>query len=799
MTRRGGAAAIVGLAAVLSTGAAAADATPPESPNTPAMAAPANTADMMQPLLLEVFVNGHDTGKIGEFVQRNGALLGKPAELEDLGLRAAKQAGNPDEPVPLMTIPGLKYRIDASAQTLLITAPNEALLPALLAAGAGSAAQVPVESGLGATLNYDLVATRSGSQNALNGLFDLRGFSPWGVASSGLLLTPDPSAANSNKYQAVRLDSNWTLSRPDTLMRYGAGDFISGGLGWSRPVRLGGLQVAEDFSLRPDLITFPLPALSGTAAVPSTVDVLVNGTRVLSTQAQPGPFVIPQLPVVSGASSVSLSVTDALGRQVITTLPFYTGGGLLASGLQSFSLETGLVRLGYGTLSNDYGSAAASGTWRRGLSDDITAEAHAEVTKDLVMGGGGGVLNLDNLALLNFGIAGSSGSGHSGILLQGGIARMAQPFSINLNATWAQAGFRDIASENFDAVPTLQLNAGAAWTFGTFGSVSLSYNHIDRPAAPMAAGSLLPQAAERARLLSGSYSVQFGSVSFYANAFRDLLSGSTGFILGLTVPLGARSSVTASGVSDSGHLYGELESSQSASDIGEFGYHVYAAEGSQSHEFGEARYVSPWAQVVAGVDVNRGQTALRVEAQGALSAIDGTVFPSPPVNDAFAVVDTNGLAGVRVLRENRTVGQTDSGGRIFIPDLHAFQVNHLSLDPNDIPPDIALSSATQQVRPQDRTGVVVPFQIRRNHSALLRLVDESQQPIAVGSAATLRSTGVVVPVGYDGEAYVEDLAEHDGVSVQEPDGKRCTAVFDYQGMPGEIPVIGPIACREGRP
>jgi outer membrane usher protein len=40
--------------------------------------------------------------------------------------------------------------------------------------------------------------------------------------------------------------------------------------------------------MRPDLVTFPLPIVSGTAAVPSTVDVLVNGTRVLSSQAQPG-------------------------------------------------------------------------------------------------------------------------------------------------------------------------------------------------------------------------------------------------------------------------------------------------------------------------------------------------------------------------------------------------------------------------------------------------------------------------------------------------------------------------------
>ena len=62
-----------------------------------------------------------------------------------------------------------------------------------------------------------------------------------------------------------------------------------------------------------------------------------------------------------------------------------------------------------------------------------------------------------------------------------------------------------------------------------------------------------------------------------------------------------------------------------------------------------------------------------------------------------------------------------------------------------------------KVRPADLSGVVVRFPMRVSHGALLRLVHESGRPLPVGSAATLATTGVAVPVGYDGEAYVEDL------------------------------------------
>jgi outer membrane usher protein len=82
---------------------------------------------------------------------------------------------------------------------------------------------------------------------------------------------------------------------------------------------------------------------------------------------------------------------------------------------------------------------------------------------------------------------------------------------------------------------------------------------------------------------------------------------------------------------------------------------------------------------------------------------------------------------------------------------------------------------------------------------LLRLVDQAGAVVPQGSAATLRATGAVVPVGYDGETYVEDLNPHNELSVEYPDGKHCTVVFDYLPLPGDIPTIGPLQCVEKRP
>ncbi len=131
-----------------------------------------------------------------------------------------------------------------------------------------------------------------------------------------------------------------------------------------------------------------------------------------------------------------------------------------------------------------------------------------------------------------------------------------------------------------------------------------------------------------------------------------------------------------------------------------------------------------------------------------------------------------------------------------MPDLRSFDVNHVAIEPTDVPVDATVPYTGRDVKPQDRSGVVVRFPIKTSHGALLRLVDEAGAPIKVGSTATLAATGVTVPVGYDGAAFVEDLTpQNNRVTVQLPDGRRCAATFAYHPATGEIPNIGPLRCQ----
>ena len=128
-----------------------------------------------------------------------------------------------------------------------------------------------------------------------------------------------------------------------------------------------------------------------------------------------------------------------------------------------------------------------------------------------------------------------------------------------------------------------------------------------------------------------------------------------------------------------------MQATQSPVLIGDWGYQVYGAAGPS-----ESGIRLGAIQVALGAGLRRGdrvgnQTALRAEAQGALSYADGGLFASNSINDSFAVVDTAGAAESASSNENREVGRTDSAGRVLVPDLRSYDLNSVAIDPTDVP------------------------------------------------------------------------------------------------------------------
>ncbi len=673
-----------------------------------------------------------------------------------------------------------------------------------------------MRSDTGGVLNYDVVANAAGGRTLVQGQLDARLFGPLGVASTDVLAQ---SGAPSGARRLTRLESTYSYSDPDSLLRVRAGDLISGGLAWTRPVRLGGVQVTTDFSLRADLVTLPVPSIAGSVAVPSSVDVLVNDVQLLSRDLPPGPFELRQLPVATGAGSVSVAVTNALGQQVTQTLPYYASNAMLAQGLAAFSAELGSVRMGYGVTGGDYRGAAASGSYRRGIADWLTVEAHAELSPAVAMGGGGASVTAGGLGVLSFTAAFSTARGRSGGLAYAAFERISSRISVTGSVQLASPSYRDLAASYGDTAPRLTARAGAGLSLGHAGSLGIQFTVIrrnavtagvrDAAAAGQAGYAFFPQSpgyaltpATRTTLLSVSYSRSVFSdrAYLYATAFTDLSQRrSMGAVIGISIPLGGRTAVAASGNAGGGQSFGTVQATRSAAEVGDYGYQLASSLGRPTRQTGDLQYRAAAALVDVGMDRVAGQAAYRASAQGAVAFADGRLFAANTIYDSFAVVDTSGISGIHVLQENRPVGETDGSGTRLVTGLRSFEANRLDIDARDVPLDAAFAAPTQVVRPQDRSGVVVRFAVQPMRGALLRLVDAAGRPVPVGSHAVLQPGHQAATVGFGGEAFVTGLADSNTVTVTRQDGSACSARFEFRPHPGALPTIGPLTCSEDTP
>lgn len=76
---------------------------------------------------------------------------------------------------------------------------------------------------------------------------------------------------------------------------------------------LGGVQLARNFGVRPDLITYSLPQFSGQAALPNSVALYINSYKDSATNINPGPFTHDSMPYINGAVQATIVTTRHTG------------------------------------------------------------------------------------------------------------------------------------------------------------------------------------------------------------------------------------------------------------------------------------------------------------------------------------------------------------------------------------------------------------------------------------------------------------------------------------------------------
>jgi outer membrane usher protein len=747
-----------------------------------ALATPAGAAVTADSGFVEVRFNGSEAGQASQVYTAGARVWMSWQELSALRVQldqipATAIDGQPY--VELALIPGLQYqylpdelRLDLQCQAtcLQVTAltPNPPL-------------QRAEESGFGSFLNYGLAYQHSADRDAWTSTAELGLFDGFGViTSSGLA-----RRSIDGREEALRLDSSWIYDFPEQRLRSRLGDAVTRPGAWGVPLRYGGLQLGTDNSLQPYFVPFPTPDFSGIATLPSVVDVYVNNVRRQSSAVQPGPFELRQIPALSGEGEVTIVTRDALGREQTVTAPYYISQALLRPGLYEYSLEGGALRESYGRRSNDYGESFFAGTLRRGLSRSLTGELRSEWAETLRAAGLSATVLVPYAGQLSATSAISedaAGSGHYGAL---GIERRARGWNAALRVEASSEGFRRLGNDVLAEAPRRGTLARIGMSRGPWGYWALAYTERQ-----------FRDRERDFRALLGTYSLPLGrraSLGVFGTLVRepehDEFAGLT-----FSYSFAGGGHGVAAYTRQRDQSGAQLQYQQIPPTAGGLGYRARLSRTDQ-HEQADAGLTWQTPHFVASTDVARTEdsSALRAELRGAAIWFADDWYWSRPVENGFAVIDTQGVAQVPVLQDNVEIGRTDARGRLFIRDLRAYQRNRLAIDPRELPLTASVGSTETVVVPRYRSGVLVDFRVRPEGGAVLQLLRPDGTPVAAGSAVSQDGRALELPVSLDGWLFLDAAPGGSVLEVQGPDG-ACRVQIPAGAAPAFSGAPLPVEC-----
>jgi outer membrane usher protein len=692
----------------------------------------------------------------------------------------------------LSSLAGCQAREDVVSQSIVITLAPEAFLSTAIQDDAGHKKLQPTLPNWGAYSNYELLTGQAASSQQLVAGLNMQVFGPIGNFSNSViqqnLRTPTTQSS-----QLIRQETRWSRDWPEQMLNTQLGDSQVASSLWGRSAHFGGVHLGSQFATQPEFSTSAMPLLGGVAALPSTVELYVDGQLRNTFEVPIGPFQLNDFPPLAGQGEAKIIIRDGLGREQQVIAPYASTPLLLKAGVSDYQVNAGLLRRNFGQATNDYGRAMSSATVRRGWSEILTLEGRAElISNQTSLGAGASYLTQYGVASSALAVS-SSASGAGALKLIALDSPNKTGLSYTLKGQFADTRFVQLQEElNLTPLNALQpqfvnaaltqlqairaitnpqrlLTANLGWRFSSGSYVSASYTER----------SALNQAANKIAALN--YSTQLGGgLSFNAMLFSILgATASQSMLFTLSMPFGKQGGIaTLSAAQQNQQLQPILQVQQSPAP--NWGYHALAVGGlNQRQEAGLALQTETGAYNLAlGRSTIGGN--YRAEARGALAWIDGEIYNTRTIHDSFALVHVPGYANLPVLGNQRVMAHTNTNGDALLPELQSYHDNQIAIDPLTLPLDAHSIESSLTMIPYQHSGLIKTLTIKRNRSALLTLQLDDGSPAPIGMDVSLTGSSEKFMVGMRGEVYVTELATNNQFSATWQ-GKTCH--FDYAPPP----------------
>lgn len=734
-------------------------------------------------LYLEIFINNKNTGQLAEVLRKASDWEMARSDLLALNIMLTPSAG---ERVLLSSLAGVTTTYDEVHQQLLLSVPGNMLPLQSFSTHLNDKTAEKSRRDHGLFANYNFLAIDddvSGSQSSL--WHEIYWFSnSYYIMSNGFF---QDSSRQEEDTGYLRFDTFYQKDNEGDLQSVTIGDVINATPNWGRSIRMGGIRIARDYALDPNLITYPLPEFYGESAVPGSVDVLINNQLRWRDNVNPGPFMIDAMPYVSGAGVAEVITTDLQGRQAKQTLNFYVASELLSPQMLDYDLTLGVRREDFGLRSNNYASDPVfSGSMRYGLNSFVTPQLLVQGGEHLYLGGAGLTFLAGNYGVIELSHATSQYFEQNGH--QNGVGYSYNQKRIGFSSRYLRRSghYRDLGTIDQGVMRDSQLQVALSIYGDRLGSFNIGYFRLSEPDA------------STREFMSFSWSryfqsglTLFSNINHQLNGDRDSIASLT-----LSIPFGREGQASVSKVRDvDSNWRTQAQAMRNAPYSGGWGWRAAIDDSKDTNGFASVEWRGDYSDMSASVYRSEGRKQYSGELAGALIFMDNSFYASRTVADSFALVDA-GQQGVPVLIGNQLVGKTNAHGKLLVPDLYSYLENRVAIDPAQLPPNASIDSIEQMVVPRRKGGVLLRFPLEFSQSAIIEAYLPDQQPLppgAVLSSSLSSESEQDLVVGWNGEVYIENLSAP--LTLFWKSGNCILSISPVADTSLTLPRLGKVICQ----
>lgn len=541
----------------------------------------------------------------------------------------------------------------------------------------------------------------------------------------------------------IREGSRIVYDDRERLARWTLGDLRTVSRGFSSSPQMAGVSVVRQYSvLEPQRNVQPRGDRTFTLTRPSTVEAFVNGQSVRRIRLEPGSYNVRDFPFVQGSNNVRLLIEDDAGGVETLEFSLFFDRTLLAEGLTEFGLFAGFEsNFNDGVRSYDLDEPVASGFFRRGVTDALTAGANFSASRRGALIGG------EVVAATRFGTLGGDlaasyvdgiGSGYAfnlSLLRDWGGRGGGTGRSVSFGVEHRSRNFANPTEDFVDNRFAWDLTATYAQSLGARQFISLTGQYS------IGRGTFTNEKSARLQYgLQINDRINLTVEGIYED--RQLFGEEYGVRVRLTFRLGRRSSAQAE--YDSRFERGRLSYQTSRGEgVGSWTASADADIGEDNVGFnGNATYLANRAELgfshatsfdISGSSIESQRSSFRLGT--ALVFADGNLALSRPIFDSFAMVRPHSsLEGAPVYvdpREDSYTARSGVFGPAVEPNLAAFSERVITFDVPTAPAGYDLGRGNARLFPPYRSGYLITAGSEYSVTAVGTLLGANGQPVSL--------------------------------------------------------------------